>query len=163
MDENKVLEDRIEIDDSDYDVKDVDPETHDIRRVIEREAGDTENGEPPFKAVTEEVVPNWYKVRITPDMWQTDATTYKCEVPVPGIRESCICHVFPDDDMISNKASDRAYAQQMIKDIYDEVLKVETDMSKIKCRWIGPKPKENIYLELEELPFFDCPGSTFGL
>lgn len=163
MEENKVLEDNVEIDDSAYDVKDVDPKKHDVRRTISKEEGDTEAGEPPFKSVTEEVTPNQYKVKITPDLWEPNGTIFQCEVTVPGMHSSCICHVYPDDDMISNKASDRAYAQQLIKDIYNEKLMIETDTYKICCKWIGDKPTETIYLDLEELPFFDCPGSKFGL
>ena len=36
----------------------VDEENHDVRKVISREEGDTEAGEPPFKSITEEVTPN---------------------------------------------------------------------------------------------------------
>lgn len=141
----------------------VDEENHDVRKVISREEGDTEAGEPPFKSITEEVTPNKYKVIITPDLWKPNGTIVECEVTVPGMHSSCICHVYPNDDMISNKASDRAYAQQLIKDIYNEKLMIETDTYKIKCKWIGEAPTESIYLDLEELPFFDCPGSKFGL
>ena len=57
----------------------------------------------------------------------------------------------------------RDYTQRLIKDIYNGVLMIDTDTYKIKCKWIGDKPTETIYLDLEELPFFDVPGSKFGL
>ena len=167
MEENKdilELNDKDEIDDSAYDMKDVDPEKHDVKRTIGKEEGDPEKGEPPFRAITEEVTPNEYKVKITPDEWKPNGTIFECEITVPGIHSSCICHVYPDDDMIANKATDRAAAQQILKYIYkNEKLMIETDTYKIKCKWIGDAPTETIYLELEELPFFDCPGSKFGL
>lgn len=138
-------------------------ENHDIRKVISQEAGNTEKGEPPIRAITEEVTPNMYNVVIKPEDWKPNGTIVECDIVVPGMHKSCICHVYPDDDMISNKAEDRAYAQQLIKDIYTGDLEIETDTYKIHCKFIGDAPTEAIYLELEELPFFDTPGSTFGL
>ena len=138
-------------------------ENHDMRKVINKETGNTEIGEPPIKSITEEVTPNEYKVEIHPEDWVPNCTIVECEITVPGIHESCICKAYPNDDMISNKASDREYAQRLIKDIYNGVLIINTDTYKIKCKWIGDRPKETIYLDLEELPFFDVPGSKFGL
>ena len=66
--------------------------------------------------------------------------------------------------MVLNKASDRAVANQLLKDIYDgEKLMIETDIGRIKCKFIGEAPTESIYLDLEELPFFDVPASKLGL
>ena len=138
-------------------------EDHDIRKVIDTVKGDTEAGEPPIKAFTEEVTPNIYKVEIKPELWKQNLSIVECVIEVPGIRESCICHVYPDDDMILNKANDRKAANRLLKDIYDEKLIITTDMSKIKCKFIGNCPEETIYLELEELPFFDVPASKLGL
>ena len=138
-------------------------EDHDIRRVIDTVKGDTEAGEPPIKAFTEEVTPNIYKVEIKPEQWEKNLSIVECEIEVPGMHESCICHVYPDDDMILNKANDCKAANRLLKDIYDEKLMITTDMSKIKCKFIGNCPEETIYLELEELPFFDVPASKLGL
>lgn len=136
-------------------------ENHDIHRVVSTEKGGP--GEPPIKAFTEEVTPNEYKICIEPERWNQDLSIVKCEIEVPGIHESCICHAFPDDDMIMNKASDRSYAQGLLKDIYDGKLIIETDTCKIKCKFIGNMPTESIYITLEELPFFDVPASKLGL
>lgn len=138
-------------------------ENHDIRKIINTEKGDVNAGEPPIKAFTEEVTPNIYKVCIEPDKWQTNLSIVECEIEVPGIRESCICHAYPDDDMILNKAEDRSAAQNLLKSIYNGDLIITTDTCKIKCKYIGNKPTETIYLELEELPFFDVPASKLGL
>ena len=137
---------------------------HDIRRIIDQVKGDTEAGEPPIKAFTEEVEPNIYHVEIKPEQWEKNLSIVECTIEVPGIHQSCICHVYPDDDMVLNKASDRVVANQLLKDIYDgEKLMIETDIGRIKCRFIGEAPTESIYLDLEELPFFDVPASKLGL
>lgn len=139
-------------------------ENHDVRKIISTESGDEAAGEPPIKSFTEEVTPNKYSVCIEVDDWEQDLSTYRCEKTVPGIHESCICYVYPDDDMTMNKASDRKAAQQLLNDIYkNEKLEIKTDTCKIICRFIGNKPTEAIYLDLEELPFFDVPASKFGL
>lgn len=138
-------------------------ENYDVREVVSQEAGDVSKGEPPIKAITEKVTPNEYRVEIKPEDWKLNVSVPECEIVVPGIHESCICNVYPDDDMISNKASDREYAQQLIKDIYAGDLSIDTDVCKIKCRFVGETPKATIYLDLVEYPFFDTPGSKFGL
>ena len=138
-------------------------DNHDIRKLISTEAGNTEAGESPIKAFTEEVTPNIYKVEIKPEQWQKDLSIAICEIEVPGLHESCICHAYPDDDLILNHAEDRAAANKLLHDIYDEVLKIDTLTCKIKCKFIGEVPTETIYLELEELPFFDVPASKLGL
>lgn len=154
-----------EIDDSEYDLKDVDPTKHDVRRVISEESGNTENGEPPIRSVTEEVTPNKYNVKIPTDVWVSTGDGFECEIVVPGIHESCICHAFPDDDMMLNKASDRAKCNEILRKIFNGVLSIHTFDYKIKCGWSDESeaPTETIYIKLEELPFFDCPGSKFGL
>ena len=137
-------------------------ENHDVRKIISTEAGGP--GEPPIKAFTEEVTPNQYSVEIKPEDWKLNLTIGECEITVPGMHESCICHVYPNDDLIMNKASDRAVAQQLLKDIYNNgKLEITTDICKIKCKFIGNIPTETIYLDLEELPFFDVPASKLGL
>lgn len=137
-------------------------ENHDVRKIISTEKGGP--GEPPIKAFTEEVKPNEYKVEIQPSDWKLDLSIGVCEITVPGIRESCICHAYPDEDLILNKATDRKAAQQLLKDIMDEgKLIINTDTCKIKCKFIGNIPTETIYLDLEELPFFDVPASKLGL
>ena len=154
----------VEVDDSEYDIKDVDPENHDIRKVISEESGDTANGEPPIRSVTEEVTPNKYNVRIPVDAWVPAGDQFECEIVVPGIHESCICHAFPDDDMMLNKSTDRAECNKILREIFNGVLKINTFDYKIKCAWCDSSaPTETIYIKLEELPFFDCPGSKFGL
>lgn len=136
-------------------------ENHDVRRVISTEKGGP--GEPPIKAFTEEVTPNNYSVCIKASDWVPNLSIVECEITVPGIRESCICHVYPDDDMTMNKATDRSAAQTLLKETYDGNLIINTDTCKIKCKFIGNKPTEDLYLDLEELPFFDVPASKLGL
>lgn len=135
---------------------------HDVVKLISTEAGG--EGKPPIKGLVEEVTPNKYNIEIDVEDWEQNLSIFECEKEVPGIHESCICKVFPDDDMILNKASDRDVGNKLLKDIYDgEKLKVFTSNGKIKVQWIGGKPSEKIYFEIEELPFFDVPASKLGL
>lgn len=136
-------------------------ENHDVRRVVKTEAGGP--GEPPIKAITEEVEPNIYEIQIKPEDWKQNLSIFECELEVIGMHESCICHAYPDDDMMMNKSTDRKAAQKLLEDVYDGKLIIKTATYKIKCQFIGPCPTETIYMTLEELPFFDVPASKLGL
>lgn len=137
-------------------------EDHDVRKLVSTEPGG--EGEPPIKGLDEEVTPNKYDLVITPEDWDTNLSIAECVIEMPGLHESCICKVFPDDDMIMNKASTREAGNKLLKQIYDdEMLKLNTMNGKIKCQFIGPKPTETIYCQIEELPFFDVPASKLGL
>lgn len=134
------------------------------RERISEEAGDVSKGETPIKSFTEKVTPNIYRVVIKASDWKKDLTTYKCERELIGIRESANVNLYPNDDIIKQFTDDQDYADYILEEIYEEgTLKVKTEMHKIICKWIGPKPKIDISFDLEELPFDDVPASKFGI
>ena len=134
------------------------------REKVSEVAGDTSIGETPIKSFTEKVTPNMYRVVLRADDWEKDCSTYKMEKELAGIRESGNVRVFPNDDIIKEFAEDKEYADYILDQIYDEgALELKTDMCKIICKWIGPKPKIDISIDIEEFPFVDVPASKFGI
>lgn len=137
-------------------------ENHDVVKLISTEPGDDEKL--PIKGLTEEVTPNIYKICIKPEDWTINCSIVECTLNVAGIHDSCICKAYPDDDMIINNADSREEANKLLKEIYNgEKLMINTDRGKIHCKFIGDRPNIDIYLELEEFPFFDVPHTKLGI
>lgn len=127
------------------------------------EEGDPEKGEPAIRSFTQKVEPNKYHVVIKPEDWSSKASVPRCRIEVEGLHENCICHVYPDEEVTMNKSKDRAAATRLLKDVFDGDFAAKTKNNFLECEFDGPTPTESLYLDIEELPFFDVPGSAFGI
>ena len=117
-----------------------------------------------FKTLTEEVEPGKYQVEIKPEDWQPNGTIFECEIEVIGLYENGITHAYPDEDKMKENAHNMSRIYKLINDIFEkEILEIKTETYKLKCKFIGDKPTETIYLDIEQLPFPDCPASKLGL
>lgn len=136
---------------------------HDVRRVISTEPGDEANGEPPIRSFVEEVTPNVYHVAIRPEDWKLDGSLPKCEFEVIGMHENGLCYIYPNDGLIMQQAEDKEAAAKLLEDVYGGDFEGKTEMHRLKCQFNGPTPTVTLFLDIEELPFFDVPGSRFGI
>lgn len=115
-------------------------------------------------STSETVTPGKYSVKIDPEDWVQNATIYECEIVCPGIYKNGICYAYPDEEKMKKNCHSKTMIYKLINDIFEkQILEIQTDTYKLRCKFIGDRPTETIYLDLEQLPFPDCPGSKSGL
>lgn len=123
-----------------------------------------ENTNGVFKTVTEKVKPLEFTVEIRPEDWVQNGTCFAAEIACPGIYKDGINRGDIDTEKMKENAKNMTQIYKLINDIYEkDLLKAETESSRINFLFVGDKPTESIFFYVKQLPFPDCPGSKLGL
>lgn len=101
-----------------------------------------------------------YHVEIKPEDWYQNGTIWEAEITCVGLYKNGITHAYPDEEKMKENCKSKTKIYKLINDIFEkEILEIKTDTYKLICQFIGNKPDETIYLDIEQLPFPDCPLS----
>lgn len=102
-----------------------------------------------------EVAPFTASFTIKIDDWEKCGTIYEAHIEVPGLAKDGITKAFPDEEKIKENGN-ISYATKVISDILSgDYLELKTEDNMVIASYIdNNKPKADIYMEVEQLPFF---------